>query len=247
MATECRVRKVGNATLDVTLRAPSEEHQHLSAYVAGDAPRNSCTYRRRRARAVIRRPLAPVALRLLPCLLVSVASTGDLMAHRGAQEHPGAPYRPRMGDGSPPIYAAARGSEPTNVYTAPGGVRVGISGAPVGTLRTVAARHAHFRPIFFRDSSTVNPMLTEDGFGYPTPEEGARGDIPAEACSVVWCERRDDRAVVLLQVGTTPPYFDLSRCECGAKRLAGDRERRRKRRRDSRAVRIWIAKGGLGP
>jgi hypothetical protein len=58
-------------------------------------------------------------------------------------------------------------------------------------------------------------VLTEEDYGVPTPEEAARGDIPTETCSVVWCERRDDRAVVLLQVNATPPYFDLSYCERG--------------------------------
>jgi hypothetical protein len=48
-----------------------------------------------------------------------------------------------------------------------------------------------------------------------TPEEAARGDIPYESIRVVWTAIREDRAVVLLQVSTNPPYFDLSRCERG--------------------------------
>ena len=53
--------------------------------------------------------------------------------------------------------------------------------------------------------------------GYETPEEAARGDIPERFIKVVWCERRGDNAVVLLQVSTDPPYFDLSRCGLGSR------------------------------
>lgn len=51
--------------------------------------------------------------------------------------------------------------------------------------------------------------------GHATPEAAARGDIPAQFTRVVWCEQRGDNAVVLLQVSTAPPYFDLSRCGLG--------------------------------
>jgi hypothetical protein len=51
--------------------------------------------------------------------------------------------------------------------------------------------------------------------GHASPEEAARGDIPEQFATVVWCERRGSYAVVLLQVSVDPPYFDLSRCRCG--------------------------------
>jgi hypothetical protein len=49
--------------------------------------------------------------------------------------------------------------------------------------------------------------------GHDTPEEAAKGDIPERFTKVVWCERRGDRAVVLLQVNPEPAqYFDLAHC-----------------------------------
>jgi hypothetical protein len=45
-----------------------------------------------------------------------------------------------------------------------------------------------------------------------TPEEAARGSIPAKFVRVVWSEQYGDRAVVLLQVNDNPPYFDLNDC-----------------------------------
>jgi hypothetical protein len=51
--------------------------------------------------------------------------------------------------------------------------------------------------------------------GRESPEAAARGDIPEAFTKVIWCERRGDNAVVLLQVSANPPYFDLSRCGCG--------------------------------
>jgi hypothetical protein len=48
--------------------------------------------------------------------------------------------------------------------------------------------------------------------GYGTPEEAARGDMPERFARIVWLERSADRAVVLLEVNSKPPYFDLARC-----------------------------------
>jgi hypothetical protein len=48
--------------------------------------------------------------------------------------------------------------------------------------------------------------------GYGTPEEAARGDIPERFARIVWLDRSADRAVVLLEVNSKPPYFDLARC-----------------------------------
>jgi hypothetical protein len=45
-----------------------------------------------------------------------------------------------------------------------------------------------------------------------SPEEAARGSIPAKFVEVVWCEQRGERAVVLLQVNDNPPYYDLNHC-----------------------------------
>jgi hypothetical protein len=56
-------------------------------------------------------------------------------------------------------------------------------------------------------------MLTDEDFGYPTPEEAARGDIPPDACRVVLSDGGEDHAWVRLQVSTNPPYFDLNYCE----------------------------------
>jgi len=55
--------------------------------------------------------------------------------------------------------------------------------------------------------------VAEDFRGDETPEEAARGSVPARFTRVVWSERSRGRAVVLLEVNPEPAqYFDLSFC-----------------------------------